>query len=218
MLPGFPTPIAMLGVSGPEFIGATDGFHSSGTAVEVPVPVGTADGDLMVAFVFTAAGARTPVAPAGWSTVTSDGTAKPGVGIFTKVATGSEPATYGFSISGASTNIRGSILTFRGATAAGDGGTVVRSSSSTTVSASSITLAGGGAIISAFYSDQTVPNAGISSPPSGMTQATDASSSTSSPTFYVFYQTPTAAGSSGTKSLTFSATGNLAAVSVEIVP
>lgn len=78
-------------------------FRAAGsisTGTNVAVPAGTASGDLLVAFVTSSGGAA---APAGWTAVLTNHTWALGykTGLFVKIATGSEPSTYNFGLSGA---------------------------------------------------------------------------------------------------------------------
>lgn len=98
----------------PEFIAFASANGSSLSAVMVSKPIGTAQGDLMIAFM-SKANSVTWTQPSGWTEVADQGS-NPSIGISYKVAGPSEPSSYQFSCGGGSGRPKASIVTYRGAT------------------------------------------------------------------------------------------------------
>ncbi len=85
------------------------------SAVTVPLPVGTAGNDLLLAVIAYRGGDTSGIAAsAGWTQVTStvDG-ALLGITVYSRIATASEPATYTWTLSPGN-RAAGAIITFRG--------------------------------------------------------------------------------------------------------
>lgn len=146
------------------------GANSNGT--NIPVPSGTLSGHLMVAFV----GSETPGSistPSGWtqrgSTFTWGGGLGYGAGLFTRVASGSEPANYQFCNS---TYRFGFILTYSGASQIDVAGSIV-DLSGTSMTLTGITSSSGSTLLALIHDRDP----GVTfTPPSGMTERLDATS------------------------------------------
>ena len=88
-----------------QLLGCTEVQVTGGTAVNLPVPVATVSGDLLIAAFSSPGNGVTVTAPAGWTNITQagHGGGNPGsrqnLSIWTRVAGGSEPATYNFTTS-----------------------------------------------------------------------------------------------------------------------
>lgn len=83
------------------------------TSLTVTKPTSTADGDLLVASFWYKDTGRTITPPSGWTLQESGGTNQTGT-VYTKVAGGSEPADYTWSVSGAAVVLHGSITRVTG--------------------------------------------------------------------------------------------------------
>lgn len=100
----------------PAFVASesTQSTLASTSSVVVSKPTGTTEGDLMI-MVGSCGSTRTWTGDTGWTEVADQG-ALPSVRIAYKVAGASEPSSYTFTISSATTNgMAASILTYRGA-------------------------------------------------------------------------------------------------------
>lgn len=181
-------------------------------------PTGTADGDLLVAVIFSDSGAATTdiTAPAGWAVSGSPGTGPGGAKgwVYTKTAS-SEPATWSWNLNNATAN---AVHTLRITGASGV--EVVPSwggsgSSSTSHVAPSISPASTDALlVCAAYA--IVASAGVATftPPGGMTEATDLAPSDFSPGWAystTAHQQLAASGATGTKTFTSSISSDGAA-------
>jgi len=142
-------------------------FETSGT---ITTPAGTADGDIMTAFI--TCGDRTISAPAGWSLVGSanDTGAQSQMWVFRRIISGTPPADTTFNFTGGNTAWAGTILTHRrtgGGPQIGTGVAQVNSSSSTNIEAPSCTAPKAGLVLRCFSMDDA--NTSIT-PPGSMTE------------------------------------------------
>lgn len=208
--------LATFGGAKPRPTYVATGVRSSSGAGTVTInkPTGLQVGDLMVASF--ASGSTNAVAwtqLSGWTEVLDSGTDRPCMGIQWKVATSADVSASNFTFQSSSggANYNGVICAYRGA-AFDVAGTATRANgSSVTVSAISVSEASS-ILLGFFFADGN--NKTVSSAPSGMTQL--ALNSIENPTTAAYSQN-VEAGSSGTKSITFSG-NNAAGVLCSIKP
>lgn len=70
---------------------------SAVTSLQVPKPAGVVSGDVLFAVVSSSSASSIPFIASGWTPVVNDASAGYGMGVFRKLATGSEPANYTFT-------------------------------------------------------------------------------------------------------------------------
>lgn len=181
--------------------------------LSIPLPVGTQAGDVMVATVAVRPSTATVAAPPGWtliqSTTQGAGTTS-ALASYYRVATGSEPAAYAFSVGGvASTGIVGGIASFSGVDPTNpidaQGGNATASSLTHTANAITTTVANT-MLVGAFeFASSPLP---ANWTPAGMTEAVDARSDPAPAdtgiALAVGYGLQAAIGSTGTRSATAS--------------
>ena len=96
-----------------QLVNTTTATNAGTATLQISVPSGRQANDLLLATV-TVAGGQTVTAPAGWTLVRSDASASAlRQAVFYRVAAGSEPASYTFSLSGART-AGGGMALYRG--------------------------------------------------------------------------------------------------------
>lgn len=148
---------------------------SGATSLAINLPAGTAAGDVMIAQVSVVGGSGTTItAPAGWTQIVLDNSGSAvRQGLYYRVASAAEPASYAWSFSSSQRNAIG-ILTYRGV----DTVTPVNASNSsnagasTSVTAAAVTTTSWNTQIVGFF---TVSYGGSSfTPPAGMTERYDA--------------------------------------------
>jgi hypothetical protein len=191
----------------PEFIASATTQRTSSGNLTINVPSGTADGDLMVAFM-AADGDTTWTGATGWTEV-ADGGNSPSLRVAYKVAS-SEPASYTFT-SAQSRVTAGSILTYRGASYDAIG--------SFALNASPLVVTGPTA--AADFSVLLVAAADVNESitfgaPIGMTPEVTQNDATK-PSYSVFDQY-VAAGATGTRSVTSPNSVNVSAIALTIKP
>lgn len=202
------------GAALPVFVAASSAEMTSSNALTVDRPAGVVTGTFMIAFWF---GAITGTAPtlSGW-TLVYDGVSggNTGVAIFTKIAGGSETASYSFS--GGPTNARNAhILAYEGGAGLVDVAGTKNEANSTTATAASIAATQKGILISAF----AIKGFGrtVSAAPSGMTQRSAPVGGAPAISTAVYDLSPSPAGATGAKTLTWSGSANdTAGVSIQI--
>lgn len=181
--------------------------------LSIPLPGGTQAGDVMIATVAVRPSTATVAAPAGWtliqSTTQGAGTTST-LASYYRVATGSEPAAYVFSVGGvASTGIVGGITSFSGVDTTNpvdaQGGNATASSLTHTANAITTTVANT-MVVGAFeFASSPLP---ANWTPAGMTEAVDARSDPAPAdtgiALTVGYALQPALGSTGTRSATAS--------------
>jgi hypothetical protein len=205
LLPGFCIPMVIgAGVAaGPAFVAASAVAVASGTETTIVVdkPAGTASGDVLLAF-FTHDRASSRFSLAGW---TSRGNATVGSTsgeLLSKIAGGSEPSTYSFAISEPDLNKRGIVVAYRGG-AVDVAGAYSISSSGASVTASALTASSAGTLVGLF--GKVSGSTTVLTPPSDMTERANSPPAVGQGRMAV-YDASQAAGSSGTKTITWSGT------------
>jgi hypothetical protein len=176
-------------------IGSNSLRSGSGTAT-INTPTHSA-GDMLIAIGIGRASNGAVTVPAGWTLALENRTSDPTVYLAYKIATGSEPTSYSFSVSGASAHSV-VITSVRNATEITTIGTVTRTSSITN-SALSITPSKSGMLMGAFYAEDN--SRSITSPPSEMTII---NSIVSQPAAYLYQQFPQYTIATGNKTVTWS--------------
>ncbi len=161
-------------------------------------PTGTADGDLMVAFMWGRLSATTWTGDTGWTEALDQGAA-PAMRVAWKVAA-SEGSSYTFTASSSAERPAGAILTYRKASIDAVGASVVTTADASAIVASGVTAAGG--ILLAFYASAIAPDTFTT--PTGMASVTGLITDTFDNAGNIFAQKITA-GSTGTRSSTPSA-------------
>jgi hypothetical protein len=182
------------------FVSSSINQVASSATNTVTAPAGIVAGDLlvMVASNFEARTISTP--PSGWTMVLNE-SSDPSAQVYTKIATGSEPADYAWGWSGSNNNTI-AILCYRSASAHDVLGARTLATSTTSTGAG-ITPTKLGALIGVFVTKATTPT--VSTPPSGMTQR--ALQTSASPYFAVYDLIPSPASATGDKTLVWSASG-----------
>jgi len=155
------------------FVSAAAPAPSSSTvsSITLPQPAGLASGDVMLAML-AERGANNPMvssAPAGWTLVLSkDNGSSLIIAIYSKVASGSEPASYTWSL-GQADRAAGAIVTYRGVdnTTPVDASGAQVNGASTSLTAPSITTSVANTMLVGFYG--VINGNGSISAPGGMT-------------------------------------------------
>lgn len=193
--------------SGPKItiVGSEKTSPATGTSLVINKPADVASGDLLVALVVAARRADdTWTGPAGWTerAQSNDGGNSPDIAIFTKVAGGSEGASYTFSYT-FSSSLTGCIVALRGGTYDTVGALTRTSSTSRTIAG--ITVAAGGstllAIVAIMIGSETI------TPPSGMETLSSETGATS-PNWAVLIGRPVPSGATGDKTATSTGSNN----------
>lgn len=180
-----------------EFIGSTTNRVVASTNV-VSKPSNIVSGDLLIAVGIINSGGNISTYPSGFTQrLFSFGT--PVIDIATKIATGSEPTSYNFTLSSSlQSNI--ALLAYRKAVDSSRLiGAVQRSSSVSSITAPSISPTLKGALLAIFCGANDF---GVSSPPSGMTLR--AQLSNNNPSIAVYDLIPSNPGNTGGKTLSMS--------------
>lgn len=195
----------------PVFVAAAN-QSASGTSVSVTAPTSQA-GDYIVAILAIESNNSEPAASTDFSLVASlFGSGQPQqYGLYTRVATSSEPASYMFNVS-LSALKRCMVLVYRGANSIGNVSTKVRPASST-IPIPSIDLAGSGALVAVLAAGN---EALVAFAPSGMTERTGGTDAT--PTAYAYDAIPTISGASGITTGTISGTTQTSGFQFEVLP
>ena len=180
----------------PSYV-ASAGTRTASSTVTVSKPTGTIAGDLMIAVMQAADSGITPTYPSGWTQSILDTTGLSSAAVAYKIAGASEPASYDFTIGGSFGRLA-QIITIRDATTLTVG--AFDEGSDTTLVAPSITATAG--ILIGWFIAEGTPT--LSSGPSGMTQAIQTGGG---PISWLYYAT-VASGSTGTRTLTISATND----------
>jgi hypothetical protein len=154
-----------------EFRGASSANNTTATTIVLPKPAGVVSGDAMLAAV-AFRGNPTITPPAGWTLVRQDINGNTHrQAIFVRVAGGSEPASFTFTLSSAQ-SAAGGIVAYSGV----DPNTPVDvhggqvNASSTSATAPSVTTTGPDRMLVAFYA---TPNLTTFTAPSGMAERYD---------------------------------------------
>lgn len=191
---------SVVAVQNPEVVAHNSYKDGSTKNLTMAIPTGTADGDLIVAFLFNNNNASLISGPAGWTNAVNDSVTANSVRVDYRTAS-SEPASYSWTCSSTS-QISGIIISFRdlsyGALSL-DAGTLSRSAPSyPSIAAPSFasTLAGGVVFLSCNSTNTSTASA------TGMTQIDFVSFGKVSQS--VFYESSTAAGATGDRTATWS--------------
>lgn len=170
---------------------ADSGVEVAGTSIVVPKPTGTVTDDVMFAAILTYQD-RTITPPSGWTHVltTTVGTDLR-QSIFRRTIAGSEPSTYTWSISGASTNLVGAIIAFQYVDTVTPVDVSGGQSSTTTATPA---IGGGSQDIVCFFGGQASSEGFSWVPDAGLTKQTDNGHATFP---YVSMAIATGTGSSG---------------------
>lgn len=206
-----PTGVAPL----PVFVANSKGGRSTGSSnMSIAKPSGVADGNVIYAFCWHIDANENAFTASGWTQVYHHQAlgALPTLTILKRTVSG-DGATYTF------VNAGGGAVEIHLVAYSGGAGEVVQvgviaRASSNTITASSISPAAPGVLLAAFY-DADDP-ASVSSPPSGMTQRTTPASAGGGVSATVYELTPSPAGATGAKSLTWSTSDDVAAILMQI--
>lgn len=202
-----PSMLPMHGGDQIEIIATASQYEGSAMTISVPVPSGTADGDLLVAVIGVPGTGTSFTAPMGWALDINSPDGGGSIYIATKIAA-SEGASATFTW-GASNGASALMITVRNASAI-QCGTVARETGPGTISAPGFSAAQNGLLL-AFFSS-VFPQASVSTP-SGMVAT--ASVPGQLPSLFAFSQMPSPSGPTGDRSTVFS-TNYLVAVQAQI--
>ncbi|HVD62815.1 MAG TPA: Ig-like domain-containing protein, partial [Lapillicoccus sp.] len=186
--------------SGIAFRSASSANNVTATTLVIPAPAGVTSGDALLAVV-SVRGAPAITPPAGWTLVRLDANASTmRQAVFVRIAGGSEPASYTFTLSNAQ-SAAGGIVAYTGvdATTPVDvhGGQL--NASSTSITAPSITTTGANRMIVGFFGTPVLTSV---TPPGGMTERFDQtvpSTNTYKVTSEAASQSVAGAGATGTR-------------------
>jgi hypothetical protein len=190
--------------------GASSGSAATGVlSISLPVPAGTVTNDYMIASVAVRPTTAVITPPAGWTLVRrvdNAATTANSLAVYTRIATGSEPASYSWTLS-ASTGSAGGIQSFAGVDLANpiDVENGVATASSVTHLAPSVTTTAANDMVVTTHS---FASGATWTPPAGMTQGYDVSSNNVPDALGMSvigsYAVQAAIGATGTKSATAS--------------
>ena len=184
------------GTTAIEFVASAQTQNANSNTVVISKPTGTENGDLMIAL--CASGApRTWTGDTGWTEVIDQGTA-PSIRVAYKVAGGSEPANYTFTLN-SSNNASGVIATFRRA-AYDTIGTISKTSPNNIQTAPAITLSSSLSAILAFFVTDNA-NRTWSNQTSGLV-STASDSDTDNPSWALYRELNLSSGSTGHRTAT----------------
>ena len=182
------------GAQAPAFISASDARAPN--TINLPVPAGTSNGDLMIAFITSNVAGGSTSTPSGWTKILTSVGNNLTLEVFTKVASG-EPASYAFS---KSATVTGVMVTYRGGTGLVDViGAYTYAAASAVSTGASIAPSVAGTLIGLFAA--RTDSLAISSGPTGMTTRKYAPAEPI--TMAVYDLSPSPAGASGAKTLTW---------------
>lgn len=140
------------------------------TSLTIPAPAGITLGDRM--YVVLSCSVNDPVVTAtltGWTSVAASDAVGRHMLIYSKTATGSEPANYTFVFSGGGSRWGGAIVAYRGGQGLTDTiGAFTVTTSAPTITGASITPTAIGTLL--FFGSRPNDQSAISSGPAGMTQ------------------------------------------------
>ena len=197
----------------PVFVSSATGSASPSTTVTINKPAGAAVGDLLVAVVWAFSASGVSSTPAGWTVVASlfSGTFR--YAVYAKIVDGSEGGSFSFSLS-SSAGRNGQILCFRGGVGAVDVvGSKTENTSATIATASSLAATKAGLLLAFFVVNSQGRT--VSADPAGMTQRAFLGGGSMAATAYEL--TPSPAGATPSKTLTWSGTGaTVAGLQVQI--
>lgn len=197
----------------PVFVSSASASQAGSTTIAINKPAGVAIGDVLWAMIWTANSTSVSSLPTGWTVVASDFSGTHRYALCRKDVDGSEAASFSFLFAG-SGNKHGSILCYRGGLGLLNvAGAKTEATAATIATAASLAATKAGVLLGFFVlsaSGRTVTLA-----PSGMTQRTLQSGASMSSAGYDL--TPSPAGSTPSKTLTWSGTGaTVAGLQVQI--
>lgn len=199
--------------SPPVFVSKSEQTRGSGSAANITVtaPASIANNDVLYLFVWGANSGSNASTCSGFSQIYFDNSSLPALTILKKTAA-SESGNYTV-VNGTTQRLLAEMLVYRGGSGTEDViGTIARASSATQT-ASSITAGVNGVLLALFAAGST--SVTISTPPSGMTQRA-ATTSSANYNGAAYELTPSAAGSTGSKAIVFSASQAGAAILMQI--
>jgi hypothetical protein len=191
----------------PGFVSSSKNRATASTNT-VTAPTSIENGDLLVAVGFSQTASLTVAPPSGFNVSHLDGTSTNTVFIATKVASG-ESGNYTFTWSSSNTN-KVAILVYRNATRVNTIGKIDRASS-TMIAAAAITPTYRGTLVAMFANENA---SAVSTAPSGMTLRAGYDGNT--PTLGLYDLSPQEASATGTKTITWGTTGDLAALLFQV--
>ncbi|MEM7271833.1 MAG: hypothetical protein AAF547_02030, partial [Actinomycetota bacterium] len=206
-------------------VDSASGSYTSTTTIDLPVPTTVATDDLLLAHVAYSVsgtvGNLTP--PAGWTTLTESAANGLVHGVYWRIATSSEPAQYGFTLSGGGTETAaGSITVYDGVDTASpiDVFATQTNAAAAAVVAPSVTTTNNDATLVALWS---VADDGELTAPGGMTRRINAVSDTGAAAAdetlaAVTEESFGTAGATGTRTATVDATNGSIATLVALTP
>ncbi|MEM9132958.1 MAG: hypothetical protein AAF962_18850, partial [Actinomycetota bacterium] len=171
--------LALPVVIDPTFVAVESaaGSYATGSTIDLPVPATVATDDLMIAQVaYNATGGGIIAAPAGWTLLTTASANGVTQSLYWRIATATEPAHYGFTLSSGATDTAAGAITLHDGV---DTSSPINAAGSRTnasgaaVSAPSITATTADATLLAFFA---VRDDGAATPPSGMNELLDVTS------------------------------------------
>ncbi|MGH1488959.1 MAG: beta strand repeat-containing protein, partial [Acidimicrobiales bacterium] len=210
----------------PTFVAVetASGSYTTGSTIDLPVPVAVATDDLLIAQIaYSAVGGGIITPPAGWTLIDLAGANGITQALYWRVATASEPASYSFTLSsGATDTAAGAINAYAGVdtTSPIDVYAGQNNTSGALVEAPSVTPTVAGATLVSFFA---VRDDGSLSAPGGMAERSDLSSgaggAAADETIAATYdQLLGAAGATGTRVATAVATAGSIGHSVALAP
>lgn len=194
------------------FVGAQVGSTAASNPLTVSKPAGVVDGDFMLAYVFNSNQSHTVTPPSGWTLEFVDVSTANGIRIYSRVASG-EPSSYSWtwSISG---NSAVSLIAYRGVTAIDVIGALTRVASGSSAAAASITATANGVLVAAFSDEYTGGAPTVTADPAGM--ALRGSYLAIFAAIRTYDLLPSAAGVTGSKSITWSNARNSSGILVQL--
>jgi hypothetical protein len=202
------TPMFGGGARGPiEFVSSS--INQSTTITNtVAAPASISAGDLLVMVGILRTNRAISTAPSGWTAHLNDATS-PGASVYSKIATGSEPADYSWTWAGTADNTI-AILCYSAANAVDVVGARTRATTNTSTAAS-LTATQAGALIGVFG---LISSSTVTTPPSGLTQRS--LQTAAQPAMAVYDLIPSPAGASTAQTLVWSSSTNNVGWAVQI--
>lgn len=183
----------------PGLVASSIQSADNNVTLTVDKPAGTLSGDFMVAFVW--GNNMSDMTLTGWTRVFINTVGSLDLAVFTKTAGGSEPSSYSFDQTGGARSCV--MATYRGVAGAIDvQSTGTNAANDATATALSITPTKPGLLLASFGL-RTLGT--VSSPPAGMSYVNGLSATVS---MALYELSPSSAGATGNKSLTWSSSTN----------
>jgi hypothetical protein len=195
-------PLFARGAKPIEFISST-AAHAIAFNHIINVPGSVQAGDFLIVMA-SVGSSRLFATPTGWTENLNENT-RPTSHVFTRTATGSEPASYTFSFTGgSSSDATLAMLCYRNVTGINIIGARSRVSSATTT-APGVTATKSGALLAVFATDGKRT---LSTPPGGMAQRALGQGGLIVPALAVYDLVPSPSGATGNKTLIWSGSNN----------